>query len=122
MVGAIVVTGGGAAVGAPALASDRRRKRNVEDINNEKVLKKLAALDISSWSYDWEGDGIRHIGPMAQDFYSTFQLGNDDKKIEVVDAAGVLYAAVQELYSQMKDRDKKISELERKLAELERGK
>jgi RHS repeat-associated protein len=122
VIGAIVITGGGAAAGVPALASDRHRKRNVEDIDNAKVLNNLASLNISSWTYDWEDDGIRHIGPMAQDFYNMFQLGDDDKKIEVVDSSGVLYAAVQELYTKLKERDKKISELESRLDDLESGK
>lgn len=118
-VGAVIVTGGGAAAAAPAFASDRNRKRNLIAVDNENVLDKLATLEICSWRYDWECDGIKHIGPMAQDFYSMFQLGDDDKKIGMVDSSGVLYAAVQELYTQLQDKDKKISELERRLSELE---
>jgi hypothetical protein len=40
----------------------------------------------------------RHIGPMAQDFYSAFGL--DDKRITTIDEGGVALAAIQGLYRQ----------------------
>ena len=34
-------------------------------------------------------------GPMAQDFYAAFGLGNSDKSIGLLDASGVALAAIQ---------------------------
>jgi hypothetical protein len=36
----------------------------------------------------------RHIGPMAQDFDSTFSIGTDGKHIAAVDQGGVAPAAI----------------------------
>ena len=35
---------------------------------------------------------IRHVGPMAQDFHSTFGLGHDELRITTMDADGILFA------------------------------
>ena len=45
-----------------------------------------------------EGDGARHLSPMAQDFHAAFGLnGTDDKHIATVDEGGVALAAIQGL-------------------------
>ena len=40
------------------------------------------------------------MGPMAQDFYAAFGLGEDDTHISTVDADGVALAAIQGLYAE----------------------
>lgn len=70
-----------------------------EPVNGHEVLEKLAALPVSSWSYVWEEPAkVRHLGPMAQDFMAAFGLGDDDRKINLIDATGILIVAVQALY------------------------
>lgn len=76
--------------------SDVNRKHLFKDINGEDILLKLRALPITSWSYRDE-DNSRHIGPMAQDFYSAFGLGNDERSIGTVDADGIALAGVKAL-------------------------
>jgi Chaperone of endosialidase len=66
------------------------------------VLQKVATMPITSWSYKAEEPSIRHIGPMAQDFYSAFGLGLDNKHIGTIDEGGVALAAIQGLYRQNK--------------------
>jgi hypothetical protein len=39
---------------------------------------------------------VKHLRPMAQDFYAAFKLGMDDKHISMVDAHGVALAAIQD--------------------------
>ena len=58
------------------------------------VLEGLKALPVDVWAYKW--DGKPHIGVYAEDFASTFGLG-DGKTIDAVDAIGVLFKAVKEL-------------------------
>ncbi len=77
--------------------SDRNRKTDIEPIDGANILDKIARLDISQWRYLDESDNVRHVGPMAQDFYSAFRLGYDDKSITTIDAAGVALAAIKEL-------------------------
>ncbi len=85
--------------------SDRNRKENIESLSNKMMLDKLAKLDISEWNYITEGENVRHIGPMAQDFYELFGLGKDDKSISTIDASGVALAAIQELNKKTKEID-----------------
>ncbi|MEU0193736.1 tail fiber domain-containing protein [Streptomyces afghaniensis] len=44
------------------------------------VLRAVAALPVSTWSYRGE-EGVRHLGPMAQDWYAALGLGADDRTI-----------------------------------------
>ena len=76
--------------------SDRHIKENFVDVNRASVLERLSRIPISTWNFIG-GDGARHMGPMAQDFYAAFGLGTDDKHISTVDADGVAFAAIQEL-------------------------
>jgi hypothetical protein len=77
--------------------SDVNRKHLFENISGEDILTKIRSLPITRWSYRTDKDNIRHIGPMAQDFYAAFKLGNDDKAIGTVDADGVALAGIKAL-------------------------
>src|SRR5258706_9955201 len=72
--------------------SDRAIKANFASVEGRAVLERLVRMPISSWNYKAEDASIRHIGPMAQDFKATFQVGKDDKTIQMVDASGVALA------------------------------
>jgi len=43
------------------------------------------------------------MGAVAQDFYSAFHVGADDRHIAIVDADGVALAAIQGLNQKLKD-------------------
>jgi len=64
------------------------------------VLARLMRVPVSTWSYTGQDASIRHMGPMAQDFYAAFGLGEDNKHISTVDADGVALAAIQGLAAQ----------------------
>jgi hypothetical protein len=87
--------------------SDRTKKHDLKALNMHTVLERVARMPITSWSYNTERPTVRHIGPMAQDFYKAFRLGLDDKHISTIDEGGVALAAIQGLYrkSQRLDRD-----------------
>ena len=82
-----------------ASASDRNLKTDVARIDDAAVLDKVAALPISRWSYKSE-HGVRHVGPMAQDFYAAFKVGEDDKHITSIDEDGVALAAIKALHAE----------------------
>jgi hypothetical protein len=86
--------------GAWTNASDRNAKSNILTVDPQDILAKVATLPISTWNYKAENPAVRHIGPMAQDFYAAFSLGSDDKSIATVDEGGVALAAIQALYQQ----------------------
>jgi hypothetical protein len=77
--------------------SDRNRKEGFAPVDGDATLRALAELPITSWSYRGE-PGVRHVGPMAQDFRATFALGTDDRTIYPIDENGVTIAALQALY------------------------
>jgi hypothetical protein len=80
------------------LTSDRNAKKNFDPINPEEILARISALPITEWQYKVDMDGVRHIGPMAQDFHAAFNLnGPDDRHISTVDEGGVALAAIQGL-------------------------
>jgi trimeric autotransporter adhesin len=81
-------------------ASDRALKHDFRPLSTKGVLAKVARMPIESWSYKAESPSVRHIGPTAQDFYSAFGLGLDDKHIGTIDEGGVALAAIKGLYRQ----------------------
>ena len=93
--------------------SDRNRKKNIAPADTEAILKKVSALPISTWTYLDEPSGVRHLGPMAQDFHASFGLGDDDRTYHSVDAHGVALAAIQGLEHLVKQQEQRIERLER---------
>src|SRR5579884_1922036 len=104
--GAVLTSGG-----AWTNASDRNAKTAFQDVSGAEVLRHLSAVPITTWSYKTEGETVRHMGPMAQDFAAAFQLGADDKHITTIDEGGVALAAIQELYRQNLQKDEEIRKL-----------
>ena len=90
--------------GTWASASDRDMKANVAPIDDRDVLDKVTSLPISRWSYKSER-GVRHVGPMAQDFYAAFRVGEDDKHITSIDEDGVALAAIKALHRQLRAQE-----------------
>ena len=101
--------------------SDRALKHDFRLVDRSSVLEKIARMPITSWSYKAEKPAIRHIGPMAQDFYSAFGLGLDNKHIGTIDEGGVALAAVQGLYRQNQALKRQNRSLSSRLTKLERA-
>jgi hypothetical protein len=107
--------------GTAAGISDVDQKEEIEPVQVAEVLERLLELPIHRWSYQYEGEDIRHLGPMAQDFYAAFGLGGDDRTINGIDSNGVALAAIQGLYEQVQARDDQIRSLEARINTLERS-
>jgi cell division protein FtsB len=116
--------------------SSRATKENFLFVNGGDVLSRLRDIDVSTWNYTSEGRTVRHMGPMAEDFYRAFQLGTGNTSIGVQDLTGVSLAAIKELHQrtdqlqqktveveQLRDQVNQLrlenSEMERRLATLE---
>jgi hypothetical protein len=102
-----------------ATISDRHSKDNVVRMNGRETLEKLGAIPISSWNYKTQDASIRHIGPMAQDFYAAFKVGEDDKHITTIDAEGVALSAIQGLHSVLKEKEEEVRDLKARVVTLE---
>ncbi len=92
--------------------SNRAAKSDIRAINAEELLEKLSTVPITKWKYIAEESQADHIGPMSQDFYSAFGLGDDDNRISTIDADGVALAAIQALYKENQELKKRIEKLE----------
>ena len=82
--------------------SDRNAKEHFVPISPSEVLAKVAALPISTWNFK-ETQDHRHLGPMAQDFFAAFGLGQGETTISSVDANGVALAAIQGLNEKLEE-------------------
>jgi hypothetical protein len=74
-------------------------KTDVARLDDAAVLDKGASLPISRWSYKSER-GVRHVGPMAQDFYAAFGVGEDGKHITSIDEDGIAPVAIKALHAE----------------------
>ena len=112
----IITTRGGAYLSGNGTnwtnSSDRNKKENFAPVNGAAVLEKISELPISEWNYKSESNEIKHIGPVAQDFYKTFGLGGDDKTISTIDPSGVALAGIQALMSEIEELEARIADLE----------
>ncbi|PSQ35430.1 hypothetical protein BRD08_07110, partial [Halobacteriales archaeon SW_10_66_29] len=58
--------------------STRTAKTNFEPVDTEAVVDGVADMDVSTWEYrddEGEGQGERHIGPVAEQFHDIVDVG-----------------------------------------------
>ena len=77
--------------------SDRNAKMAIVPVDPAEILEKVTALPVSAWTYKDDTSGARHLGPMAQDFYALFGLGETETGISTLDSSGVALAAIKAL-------------------------
>ncbi|MDZ8050163.1 MAG: tail fiber domain-containing protein [Aulosira sp. ZfuVER01] len=104
--------------GSIRFMSDRNVKEEVAEVDVHTILQGIASLPITTWKYKNQDEAIRHIGPMAQDFAATFNVGESDRFIEAVDANGVALAAIQALYQKLQAQDTQINNLSLEISEM----
>jgi hypothetical protein len=93
--------------------SDRNIKRDVAPVDEQAVLEAVEHLPVTTWSYRADDPSVRHMGPMAQDFYGAFHLGDTDRAYDPIDAHGVAFAAIRALAERVRQQDERIQRLER---------
>jgi hypothetical protein len=115
LVGARLVAGSG----SWSTLSDRNAKTGFAPVDGRDILERVMRLPLAAWSYKTQPASIRHVGPMAQDFYSIFGVGEGDGYISSVDADGVTLAAVQGLYQVARDQEAQIRAQQRRIETME---
>ncbi|QNE73327.1 tail fiber domain-containing protein [Streptomyces finlayi] len=103
--------------GMTSTASGETVDTSATGVNGFEVLAAVVDLPVSTWRYVWEADGVRHLGPMAQDWRASFGLGTDDRTICCTDANGVALVAIQALHRELSDLRKEVGELRTQAAE-----
>ena len=81
-------------------------------------------MPVESSRYSAEAGGVRHLGPVAQDFRAAFGLGTDDRSIGLLDIDGVNMVAIQALARRTEELHAKSAEvdtLKAQMAELQRS-
>lgn len=78
-------------------ASSRDVKENFKMVKGEEVLSKLRGMPFMTFNYINDKSLTRNFGPVAEDFYKAFKLGDSDKSINVQNMASVSLAGVQAL-------------------------
>ena len=115
-------TGNLIVLGTVTPGSSREIKQDFAAVDTREALNKVLALPITSWAYKTD-QKVRHIGPMAEDFFDAFSVGGTNKGISVTDSAGVTLAAIQGLYKEVQQKNAELAarnaELENRLANLE---
>jgi hypothetical protein len=84
--------------GTVQVTSSRDAKENFSTLSAEDLLLALSRVAITTWNYKKDGPGVRHIGPVAEEFHAAFGLGADDKHLSFGDTSGVALAAIQALH------------------------
>ena len=98
--------------GTVVSTSSRTMKENIVAVEPQKILDSLSTLVINKWNYLTDSEGVKHIGPIAEDFYALFGLGMDEKHIASLDTSGIALAAIQALHDNVQQKDAKIEALE----------
>jgi hypothetical protein len=75
-------------------------------------------MPVREWSYKAQGEGIRHVGPTAQDFRAAFGLGDDPLGINTIDADGIALRAIQALEARTREYEARIKVLEQQIATM----
>ena len=111
-------------------ASSRTLKENFLPVDGEDVLARVRGIPVTTWNMIGDADhpnaaSVRHLGPVAEDFYHAFGLGLGETTIGLGDIDGVNLAAVKalearttRLQQQLDQRNAEVLQLRGELSEL----
>lgn len=106
-------------------ASSRTLKENYLAVDGEDVLWRLRGLPITTWSMIGADPKVRHLGPVAEDFWRAFGLGLGETAIGLGDIDGVNLAAAKALETRTatlrRELDEKTARIETLEAQLARA-
>jgi len=100
--------------------SDRDAKENFVPVDGKDMLRRVAAMPISTWNFKGADPNSRALGPTAQDFHEAFHLGTDDKSIATSNLASAALAAIQGLNEVVLEKGAILETREREIESLKR--
>ncbi len=98
-------------------ASDRNLKENFTPVDSQSILKKIVALPITQWNYREDKKSL-HLGPVAQDFYAIFGLGENNTTISTIDPSGIALVGVKALNEKIEAQNKRIDDQQKQIDAL----
>jgi trimeric autotransporter adhesin len=93
--------------------SDRNLKDNITPLDGRDILRRLSVIPITQWNLKAQDPAIKHLGPMAQDFYAAFGLGENERYINSADADGIALVSIQARYEIVTALEQKAAAVER---------
>lgn len=103
--------------GAWTNGSSRTLKENFTDLNSQDVLGKILQLPITEWNYKTTPDS-KFIGPMAEDFYTLFGLGDSNASIDTISPASLALIGIKALNENLNNQQIQIASLSANLTNL----
>ena len=82
------------------MISDRNKKRNISMIELSDTLKPFQNLEVYKWRY--KNQTQTHIGPMAQDMFRVFKVGESERYINQIDIDGAVLLGIKDLNEKLK--------------------
>jgi hypothetical protein len=85
--------------GSWSMISDRNKKFNIQLLSPLDFSPQFDSLAVLSWNYI--GHDAVHVGPIAQDFYSAFGVGEKPYLINMIDSDGTTFLGIKKLNEEM---------------------
>ena len=98
--------------------SSRKKKENFEELDKQDILNRISQLEMYKWNYKAEDPNIKHIGPIAEDFWDKFRLNDNDCMVSHIDPAGVALAGIQALNENLMAQKKQVETLQANLMDF----
>lgn len=93
-------------------SSSETVKQAIEPLDESEIIRRISNVGIHEWSYTNNPD-IRHIGPMAEEFYAAFGLGSSERSISASNMAGLGLAGIQALEARNRELEERLAKLEK---------
>lgn len=97
----------------------RPRPDNQEAVNGIDIVQRLSLVPITSWDVTHDGHAVRHIGPLTQDVYAAFGIGEDENSLSALDMNGLALASIQGLYRLAQDEQTQLAAQQKRIEALE---
>jgi hypothetical protein len=105
--------------GTFSCSSSRTIKTAFEAIDAQSLLAGIRALPLSTWAYIEDTTGTRHLGPVAEDFFAQFGLGEGPSSIGAQDLASLGLVGVQALAERDEAHARELAALSERNAQLQ---
>jgi hypothetical protein len=95
--------------GAWTNSSSAALEDNLTVPDEAEIVKAFEILPLYHYNSKSEPESVKHLTPVAEDFYAGFGLGNDDKALSPADLAAVQGVVIKNLLKRVKELESKLA-------------